>query len=44
MSAVGRNAIANGANRVSKIPKEMVFTRDDMMNQLRPKMDLVRNQ
>jgi hypothetical protein len=41
MSAVGRNAIANGANRVSKIPKEMVFTRDDLMNQLRPKLDMV---
>ncbi|KAH7389301.1 hypothetical protein DE146DRAFT_159360 [Phaeosphaeria sp. MPI-PUGE-AT-0046c] len=41
MSAVGRNAVAKGANRVSKIPKEMVFTRDDMLNQLRPKLDMV---
>jgi hypothetical protein len=41
MSAVGRHAVANGANRVSKIPKEMVFTKDDMMNQLRPKLDMV---
>lgn len=41
MSAAGRYAVANGANRVSKIPKEMVFTKDDMMNQLRPKLDMV---
>lgn len=41
MSAAGRYAVANGANRVSKIPKEMVFTRDDMMSQLRPKLDMV---
>lgn len=41
MSAIGRHAVANGANRVSKIPKEMVFTKDDMMNQLRPKLDMV---
>jgi hypothetical protein len=41
MSAAGRHAVANGANRVSKIPKEMVFTRDDMINQLRPKLDMV---
>ncbi|KAF2833841.1 hypothetical protein CC86DRAFT_278926 [Ophiobolus disseminans] len=41
MSAAGRYAVANGANRVSKIPKEMVFTRDDMMNQLRPKLNMV---
>jgi hypothetical protein len=41
MSAAGRYAVANGANRVSKIPKEMVFTKDDMMKQLRPKLDMV---
>jgi hypothetical protein len=41
MSAAGRYAVANGANRVSKIPKEMVFTKEDMMNQLRPKLDMV---
>ncbi|KAF1921806.1 hypothetical protein BDU57DRAFT_436902 [Ampelomyces quisqualis] len=41
MSAAGRYAVANGANRVSKIPKDMVFTRDDMMSQLRPKLDMV---
>ncbi|KAL5120560.1 hypothetical protein ACEQ8H_001579 [Pleosporales sp. CAS-2024a] len=41
MSALGRNAIASGANRVSKIPKEMVFAKDDLMNQLRPKLDMV---
>jgi hypothetical protein len=41
MSSIGRNAVANGANRVSKIPKDMVFTRDDIMTQLRPKLDMV---
>jgi hypothetical protein len=41
MSAAGRYAVAHGANRVSKIPKEMVFTKDDMMSQLRPKLDMV---
>ncbi|EAT87706.2 hypothetical protein SNOG_05315 [Parastagonospora nodorum SN15] len=41
MSAVGRNAIANGANRVSKIPKGVVFTKDDMLNQLRPQLSMV---
>jgi hypothetical protein len=41
MSAAGRYAVAHGANRVSKIPKEMVFTKDDMLSQLRPKLDMV---
>jgi hypothetical protein len=41
MSAVGRNAIANGANRVSKIPKGVVFTKDDMLNQLKPQLSMV---
>lgn len=41
MSQASRFAIANGANRVSKIPKGVVFTKDDLMTQLRPKMDLV---
>jgi hypothetical protein len=41
MSAAGRHAVANGANRVSKLPKDMIFTKDDMMNQLRPKLDMV---
>lgn len=41
MSQASRFAIANGANRVSKIPQGVVFTKDDIMNQLRPKMDLV---
>ncbi|KAH8730065.1 hypothetical protein GQ44DRAFT_476223 [Phaeosphaeriaceae sp. PMI808] len=41
MSAVGRRAVAQGANRVSRIPKGAVFTKDDMMNQLRPKLDMV---
>lgn len=41
MSQASRFAIANGANRVSKIPKGVVFTKDDMMAQLRPQMNLV---
>jgi hypothetical protein len=41
MSAAGRFAVANGANRVSKIPKGVVFTKDDLMTQLRPQMNLV---
>lgn len=41
MSAVGRMAVRTGANRVSRIPKDMVGTKDDIVNSLRPKMDLV---
>ncbi|KAJ4365158.1 hypothetical protein N0V83_008776 [Neocucurbitaria cava] len=41
MSAVGRFAVRSGANRVSRIPKGTVGTRDDFMVELRPKMDLV---
>jgi hypothetical protein len=41
MSAAGRMAVRTGANRVSRIPKEMVGTRDDIVNSLRPKMNLV---
>jgi hypothetical protein len=41
VSAAGRYAIAKGANRVSKIPPGVVFTKDDLMNQLRPQMNLV---
>ena len=42
MSHVGRMAIRNGANRVSKIPADVVGTRDDLMSQLRPTMALTR--
>lgn len=41
MSTAGRMAVRNGAYRVSKIPKEVVGTKDDLMNSLRPKLDLV---
>ncbi|KAF2642275.1 hypothetical protein P280DRAFT_262340 [Massarina eburnea CBS 473.64] len=41
MSQAGRFAIRNGANRVSKIPADMVTTKDDLANQLRPQMDMV---
>lgn len=41
MSQAGRLAIRNGAYRVSKIPKEMVTTKDDLTAQLRPQMSLV---
>ncbi|CAI6338293.1 unnamed protein product [Periconia digitata] len=41
MSHAGRMAVRNGAYRVSKIPKEMVTTRDDLSAQLRPTMDMV---
>lgn len=43
MSQAGRLAVRNGAYRVSKIPKEMVTTKDDLAAQLRPKMSLVTN-
>ncbi|CBX91945.1 hypothetical protein LEMA_P046510.1 [Plenodomus lingam JN3] len=41
ISAVGRFAVRSGANRVSRIPREVVGTRDDFMVQLRPQMNLV---
>lgn len=41
MSAAGRFAVRSGANRVSRIPREVVGTRDDFMLQLRPQMNLV---
>lgn len=41
MSAAGHYAIRNGANRVSRIPKGVVGTKDDILTSLRPKMDLV---
>ncbi|KAF2127278.1 hypothetical protein P153DRAFT_344776 [Dothidotthia symphoricarpi CBS 119687] len=41
MSATGRFAVRSGANRVSRIPKEMVTTREDLASQLRPQMSLV---
>lgn len=41
ISAAGRFAVRSGANRVSRIPRDVVGTRDDFMVQLRPQMNLV---
>jgi hypothetical protein len=41
ISAVGRFAVRTGANRVSRIPKEVLGTRDDLATALRPKMSMV---
>lgn len=41
ISAVQMDAVRAGAYRVSRIPKEFVTSRDDLSNQLRPKMDLI---
>lgn len=41
ISAMQMDAVRAGAYRVSRIPKEMVTTRDDLASQLRPKMDLI---
>ncbi|KAL6703225.1 hypothetical protein ACN47E_010087 [Coniothyrium glycines] len=41
ISAVGKFAVRSGANRVSRIPKGVVGTRDDFMLELRPKMSMV---
>ncbi|OCK81801.1 hypothetical protein K432DRAFT_294645 [Lepidopterella palustris CBS 459.81] len=41
MSALQLNSIRAGAYRVSRIPKGVVGTKDDLMVSLRPKLDLV---
>jgi hypothetical protein len=41
MSTNARMAVRNGAYRVSKIPKGVVSTKDDMFVNLRPTMDMV---
>ncbi|CAK4033357.1 hypothetical protein AC578_8876 [Lecanosticta acicola] len=41
ISAMHQSALRDGAYRVSKIPKEMVTTKDDLANMLKPKMNLV---
>lgn len=41
ISAAGRFAVRTGANRVSRIPREVLGTRDDFAIQLRPKMSMV---
>jgi hypothetical protein len=41
MSQVQLNSIRAGAYRVSRIPKEVVGTKDDIMTSLKPRFDLV---
>ena len=41
ISAMQMDAVRSGAYRVSRIPKEMVTTKEDLTAQLRPKMDLI---
>ncbi|KAK7190803.1 hypothetical protein PSPO01_02966 [Paraphaeosphaeria sporulosa] len=41
MSNTARMAVRNGAYRVSRIPKEMVGTQDDMATTLRPTLNMV---
>jgi hypothetical protein len=41
MSGVARMAVREGAYRVSRIPKEVVGTKDDIASALRPKMSMV---
>jgi hypothetical protein len=41
MSTVQLNSIRAGAYRVSRIPKEVVGTKDDILTSLRPRLDLV---
>jgi hypothetical protein len=41
MSGTARMAVRNGAYRVSRIPKEMVGTQDDMATSLRPSLNMV---
>lgn len=42
MSTASRMAVRAGAYRVSRIPKEVVGTKDDIMQSLRPTLDMVR--
>jgi len=42
MSAAGRMAVRTGAYRVSRIQKDVVGTKDDLMESLRPKLDMGR--
>jgi hypothetical protein len=43
ISAAGRFAVRSGANRVSRIPREIMGTKDDLALQLRPRMNMVTN-
>ncbi|KAF1940807.1 hypothetical protein EJ02DRAFT_445248 [Clathrospora elynae] len=42
ISPVGKFAIRSGANRVSRIPREVLGTKDDFAIHLRPQMSMVR--
>lgn len=41
ISAAGRMGVRNGAYRVSKIPKGVVGTKDDITQSLRPQLSMV---
>lgn len=41
VSAAGRMAIRNGAYRVSKIPRGVVGTKEDITSSLRPTLNMV---
>jgi hypothetical protein len=41
ISAMQMDAVRAGAYRVSRIPKEFVTSREDLSNQLRPKMNMI---
>lgn len=41
ISAAGRFAVRSGANRVSRIPREIMGTKDDLAVTLRPRMNMV---
>lgn len=43
ISAMQNNAIRNGAYRVSKIPQDVVFTKDDMSTTLKPQWGMRQN-
>ncbi len=40
ISAMAQQAVRMGANRVSNLPQDQVFTRDDMSNVLKPSWGL----
>jgi hypothetical protein len=42
MSAAGRMAVRTGAYRVSRIQRDVVGTKDDLKEALRPKLDMGR--
>lgn len=42
ISAMQQDAVRAGAYRVSRIPTDMVSTKDDLMNQLKPSWDMRR--